>query len=349
MRIVVIGGGPAGCAYAVTAASAGHTVTLLDDGRRPATWPGEALPSGGGELLESVFGAGLLEGHAEAFGTAAAWGSAELVPHDFMAHWAGRGWHLDRAALDADMRLRARSAGVDVVTEHMSGLSGTPGAWRVNDHPPADLIVDASGRAGAVVGRLGVKRVRLDDQVALVGVAADLGGESITTIEAVAHGWWYSAPLPHRARVAALVTDSDLVGSHRAEMWHQSLASTQHIAPLIAADPRTHVSAYPAGATHREDIHGVGWVAVGDAAVSVDPLSSQGTITGVVMAAHAARLANTGLVGWEANYRAILSEHEEARAWLYAAETRWPASRFWARRAPDAAPRAGSEQRLRHP
>ena len=45
MRIVVVGGGPAGCAYAVTAARAGHAVALLDDGRRPATWPGEALLS----------------------------------------------------------------------------------------------------------------------------------------------------------------------------------------------------------------------------------------------------------------------------------------------------------------
>ena len=33
MRVVVVGGGPAGCAYAVTAAHAGHSVVLLDDGR----------------------------------------------------------------------------------------------------------------------------------------------------------------------------------------------------------------------------------------------------------------------------------------------------------------------------
>ena len=30
---------------------------------------------------------------------------------------------------------------------------------------------------------------------------------------------------------------------------------------------------------------------------------------------------------------AVLAEHEETRAWLYAEETRWPDAPFWARRA----------------
>lgn len=336
MRIVVVGGGPAGCAYAVTAARDGHEVTLLDDGRRPATWPGEALPAGGGELVEAVFGPGALDGHTPAYGTAAAWGSDELVAHDFMAHWAGRGFHLDRQALDAALKDRARESGVDVVTERLSSLSGGPGEWVVNAHRRSQCVVDASGRTGAVVGRLGVTSVRLDDQVALIGVVRDAGGERVTTVEAVPEGWWYSAPLPGERRVAALVTDADLVGAKRRQTWEESLAATHHIAALVATPSGVDVSAYPAGAAYREQLQGEGWVAVGDAAVSVDPLSSQGLITGVVMAAHAARLVGTDLADWEANYRAVLAEHEETRGWLYAVETRWPNADFWSRRAPAA-------------
>ena len=334
MRIVVVGGGPAGCAYAVTAARAGHGVTLFDDGRRPATWSGEALPAGGGELLESVFGPGVLDGHAPAYGTAAAWGSDELASHDFMAHWAGRGFHLDRVAFDAMLRGRAQAAGVEVVAKRLSEFDGRGGDWRVHGQGQVDLLVDASGRAGAVVGRLGVTRVRLDDQVALIGVVRDAGGERVTTVEAVPEGWWYSAPLPGERRVAALVTDADLVGAERTQTWQESLAATHHIAAHVEAASGVEVSAYPAGAAYRERLHGDGWVAVGDAAVSVDPLSSQGLITGVVMAAHAARLAGADLTDWEAHYRAVLAEHEETRGWLYAAVRRWPESDFWARRAP---------------
>ena len=332
MRVVVVGGGPAGCAYAVTAVRAGHSVVLLDDGRRPATWPGEALPAGGAELVQSIFGVGVLEGHAEAYGTSAAWGSADLVAHDFMAHWAGRGFHLDRAVFDETLRVRARAAGVDVVVERMSEVSGGAGDWRINDRWEADWLVDASGRAGAVAGRLGVPRVRLDNQVALIAVVPDEGGERVTTVEAIPQGWWYSAPLPGGARVAALVTDADLVGPDRLRTWHEALDLARSIASLVDSTVVDEVAAYPAGAAYREHLHGDGWVAVGDAAVSVDPLSSQGLITGIVMAAHAARLIETDLAAWELNYRAVLAEHEETRAWLYAEETRWPDSPFWARR-----------------
>ena len=333
MRVVVVGGGPAGCAYAVTAAHAGNSVVLLDDGRRPATWPGEALPAGGAELVESIFGAGVLEGHAEAYGTSAAWGSADLIAHDFMAHWAGRGFHLDRAVFDETLRVRARAAGVDVVVERMSEVSGGAGDWLINDRWEADWLVDASGRAGAVAGRLGVPRVRLDNQVALIAVVPDEGGERVTTVEAIPQGWWYSAPLPGGARVAALVTDADLVGPDRLRTWHEALDLARSIASLVGTGVVSEVAAYPAGAAYLEYLHGDGWVAVGDAAVSVDPLSSQGLITGIVMAAHAARLIETDLASWELNYRAVLAEHEETRAWLYAEERRWPDAPFWARRA----------------
>ena len=100
------------CAFAVSAAQAGPSVVLLYDGLRPGTGPGEALPAGGAELVESIFGAGVLEGHAEAYGTTAAWGSADLVAHDFMAHWAGRGFHLDRAVFDETLRVRARATAI---------------------------------------------------------------------------------------------------------------------------------------------------------------------------------------------------------------------------------------------
>lgn len=331
--VVVVGGGPAGCAFAVTAARAGHAVTLLDDGRRPATWPGEALPAGGGELIDSVFGVGLLDGHAVAHGTRAAWGCDDLVAHDFMAHWAGHGWHLDREAFDAALRERTRAAGVDVVTERASALGGGPGEWSVNHRWHAEWIVDASGRAGALVGRLRVERVRLDEQVALVAVVADAGGERVTTVEAVPEGWWYTAPLPSAGRVAALVTDADLVGSDRLGAWREALARSTHIARLVASTDGVAVGAYPAGAAYRARLHGDGWIAVGDAAVSVDPLSSQGLITGMVMAAHAGRLIGADLAGWEASYRRVLDEHEANRSALYAAETRWPDAPFWARRA----------------
>jgi flavin-dependent dehydrogenase len=330
--VVVVGGGPAGCAFALTAARAGHDVVLIDEQRRRQTWPGEALPAGGKELVDSIFGPGLLAEHGIAHGTAAAWGSDQLVANDFMTHWSGHGWHLDRSRFDADLRDRVRAAGVDVAVERLTAVGGKPGEWRVNERWLAEWVIDASGRAGAVVGRLGVPLVRFDDQVALIGVAPDRGGERVTTVESTRIGWWYTAPLPGGMRVAALVTDSDLVEPDRQTMWQMSLAMTRHIADIVGQSTPHDIGAYPAGSRHRAQFFGTGWIAVGDTAMAFDPLSGQGLITGLVMAAHAGHGLNGDLNAWAQNYQGIFDEHQLVRASFYKAEQRWRDEPFWKRR-----------------
>ena len=320
-RVVVVGGGPSGCAFAIMAARCGHDVVMYDDGRRLRSWPGESLPSGGGELAASVFGAAILDGHLRAYGTAAAWGSSDVVVHDFMGHWAGHGWILDRARFDRAAREAAAEAGVKIVAEH------------VGDMPEdADWVVDASGRAGAIVSRHDSVRVMCDDQVALIGVVADGGGEHVTTVETVRDGWWYTTPLPSGRRVVALVTDADLIGAERQATWAASLAETMHIRPLAGDVSAVNVGAYPSGTAYRERIAGEGWLAVGDAAVCFDPLSSQGLVTGIVMAARAATMLDGDLSTWQDDYRAVLDEHLGLRDEYLSAETRWPDSVFWSRR-----------------
>ncbi len=273
-----------------------------------------------------------MDGHAEAFGISAAWGSAELRYHHFMAHWSGRGWHLDRDLLDSTLRERARDAGVEVIDERVTAIARDNGRWRVNGKRTSEWIVDGSGRSGSVVGRLGVPRVRLDNQIALVGVVPDVGGERITTVESTVDGWWYSTPLPNGQRVLARVTDADLVGSDRTRNWQRSLSETTYMRAFAKSRDLLTIGAYPSGTEYREQLYGDGWLAVGDSAASFDPLSSQGLISGVVMAAHAARLMGGELAPWERAYRAVLDEHEALRAHVYASETRWPDSSFWARR-----------------
>lgn len=320
-HVVVVGGGPAGSAFAITAARCGHDVVLYDDGRRLRSWPGESLPAGGGELAASVFGAAILDGHLRAYGTAAAWGSSELVTHDYMGHWAGNGWILDRARFDELARDLAAESGVTVVSERVTSMP-----------EGADWVVDASGRAGALLSRLGISRIARDDQVAVIGVVADGGGEHVTTVETVREGWWYTTPLPDGRRVVALVTDSDLVGADRLATWMASLAETTYIRPLAGDVSTVDVGAYPSGTAYRERMVGDGWLAVGDAAVCFDPLSSQGLITGIVMAARAATMLGGDLDAWEADYRVVTDEHLAVRDEYLRAETRWPDSPFWARR-----------------
>jgi flavin-dependent dehydrogenase len=322
LRIAVAGAGPSGCAFAITAARLGHAVTMIDEGRRRPPWTGESLPAGGRELLESIFGDGVLDGQAISHGTAAAWGAPDLVAHDFMAHWSGAGWHVDRTVLDPRLRAACATAGVDVRT------------GRAADIGDNDWFIDATGRSGSISTRRGAQQRRFDDQIALVATVPDLGGERVTTVESCESGWWYSQPVADGARVIALITDADLVQGDRGRFWMARFAETQHIRDHAVTGPAD-VFAYPAGATARDPIVGEDWLAVGDAAVSFDPMSSQGLITGVVMAAHAAVAINGGeqaLVDWAADYRVVLDEHLQVRSAFWVEESRWPDARFWIRR-----------------
>jgi flavin-dependent dehydrogenase len=322
--ILVAGAGPSGCAFAITAARRGHTVTMVDEGRRRPPWAGESLPAGGRELLESVFAPGVLGGQAVSYGTAAAWSAPDLIAHDYMAHWAGAGWHVDRVVLDARLRHECAAAGVMIRT------GAAPASF-----DGYDRVADATGRAGAIAARQGARVVRFDDQIALVATVPDLGGERVTTVESCEAGWWYSQPVPDGDRVIALITDADLVPGDRRDFWCARLAETRHMREYVEAQP-VQVSAYPAGAAAREPILGEGWLAVGDAAVSFDPMSSQGLITGVVMAAHAAVALDRGpqaLDDWAEDYRVVLDEHLQVRAAFWAEESRWPEAPYWSRRA----------------
>lgn len=323
--ILVAGAGPSGCAFAITAAQRGHAVTMIDEGRRRPPWTGESLPAGGGELLESVFGTSVLNGQQSSVGSAAAWGSAELVSHDFMAHWAGAGRHVDRRVLDEHLRRRCAAAGVTVMTGN---------ATQAVARTQVDWVIDATGRAGAIASRRGGRQVRHDDQIALIATVPDTSPQRITVMESCEIGWWYSLPVPGGDRVIALLTDADLATGERRGLWVDQLARTDHMRRYVDAPP-TDVAAYPANAAHRDHIVGDGWLAVGDAAVSCDPLSSQGLITGIVMAAHAAVAVEGGpraLDDWAADYRVLLDEHLAVRSAFWQAEERWLDAPYWSRR-----------------
>lgn len=347
--VVVAGSGPAGSAAAVVLARAGVSVHLLATDRSRHGWAGESLPPGAEALIEAVFGDGILTEppHVRAYGVRGAWGSADLVDTDFMSHPLGDGWHLDRAVFDRQICAAAAAAGA--VIAHGPGVTGverTPGGWQVQSGMAsleARWVVDATGRAGAVVGRLGIPRTRLDRQVAEVAVVGDADQAAVTTIEAAPDGWWYSTPVPGGRRVVAFLTDVDLWnrGQEGGAAFGERLAATIHIANLVDEVGQGIVSrSYPADTSRRAQLTGRRWAAVGDSAITWDPLSSQGIVSGVLMGARVASAiveslgsgSSEALLTWEDDYRLLLDEHTGLRAYYATAEQRWPESPFWTRR-----------------
>jgi flavin-dependent dehydrogenase len=94
--LVVVGGGPAGCAAAAAACAEGVDVVLYTAGPSPRMRPVESLPPGTAELVEEIFGADAFrpDDHLPAYANRSRWGSDDLETADFVFNPFGHGWHV---------------------------------------------------------------------------------------------------------------------------------------------------------------------------------------------------------------------------------------------------------------
>jgi flavin-dependent dehydrogenase len=356
--VVVVGGGPAGTATAIALARAGRSVTVLERSHYEPPRIGETLPP---EIKQPLITLGLwrrflADGHVESPGIAVAWGQSKLYDNDFIVNPLGPGWHVDRCRFDSMLARFAEECGVELLpgVRQITLTRELSRTWhlraRVRGQPAerrAAVLVDATGRAASPARRLGGHRIVYDRLIGLVGFipvgAAGSTSDLRTLIEAVKCGWWYSAPLPDGRQVAAFMTDADLLPpgtAARAGFWRDQLRQSSrtqirigHNAPAIG--PRV-VSAC---SSRSQALAGDGWLAVGDAATALDPLSSQGALWALESGLAAASAINRLLQG---NRRALddyarqleagFDRYLRTRADYYRRERRWASAAFWRRR-----------------
>ncbi|MGW3007768.1 FAD-dependent oxidoreductase [Streptomyces sp. NPDC001219] len=357
--VVVAGGGPAGCAAALTLARAGRTVLLADAGTGPPK-AGEALVSVGRLLLADLGVAGpvLGSGHLPCHGTLSAWGSPALHAVDSLHDPYGHGWHLDRPLFDRRLRAAARTAGAEVA-EHTAVRSPArrpDGTWRLTLRERTGgsartvrcrWVVDATGRGAAIAVRSGARRHTGDRLTALhltLAPAPHTPADGRSLVESDQDGWWYTALLPSRHRLVAYFTDPDLpvAAARGGERFRERLLATRHLSGrvrphgLTAPRPPRRAAAYSA---HLDRVHGDGWTAAGDAAAAFDPLSSQGILTALYTGLSAGRAVDARLHGdrtalddYAAKVGTARTAYQHGHRAVHAQETRWPDRPFWSRR-----------------
>lgn len=347
--VLVAGAGPAGALAAFVLAQAGQRVLLIDEIKADARKVGESLPGSAQQILQSLGLLATLESgsHLPCYGNVSAWGTDQMIANDFISDPRGLGWHLDRVQFDEALRLAALRAGAVFWKNRVKDVTEIHHTWRIDlkdREVYSRWFIDATGRAASLARSQGAIRQRDIPLFATYCwvVPPENDTETRTFIEAVPNGWWYTARLPNQTRVVIFHTDAKeaIQIRRKPDLWNIYLENTQYISHYLRYATYTHSPhLIEAGGSCLNNFSGSQWITTGDAALTFDPISSQGIFNALYTGMKAGQAVHTALTGdlsavdaYVERLKAIRAAYRRYHSFIYRSENRWADKPFWALR-----------------
>jgi flavin-dependent dehydrogenase len=295
------------------------------------------------------------DNHLKSFGNLSAWGNNKIKENNFFFHPNTYGYHIDRQRFNKMFIWAAKKQGAQYLSPLNKTIDKDNNIFKLKliDNNNLKIIIDCKFMIDAT-GRSRWFSLREDVSVKtfdhLCGYICFLKSQSksdtqlMTLIESVSNGWWYTALLPNEIRVAAFFTDYDLSFSKYLKTisgWKKVLNKTQHIRKIIDEyDYNIYLGPYAilSNSTRLEKAYGQNWLAIGDAAATFDPLSSNGVLNaiddGIIVSNIIKKYLEEEKILFE-SYNSYLirkfNGYLYKRSLYYNKEKRWGNSFFWKR------------------
>ena len=290
--VVIVGGGPAGAAAAITAARHGLRATIVEREPVPGRRPGEAAHPGLEPLLArlGVLDAVLAHDFPRHEGHWVAWGgeASRFVPFGADAGGPWRGFQLWRPTFDAIMLDAAGRAGAALIrpcpdVRPLVERGRVTGVTTAEADVSARFVVDASGRHRWLARHLGLAvEAAGPPTIAWFGYAR---GEcpirdAAPAIVSDPEGWTWTARVRPNVYQWVLVP---LTGERPPRGWRPD--------ELAALTPLEGPRGIDVTWTRVGPAAGPGYFLAGDAAFVLDPASSHGMLKAIMSGMKAAHLA----------------------------------------------------------
>ena len=360
--IVIVGAGVAGCATALALKKANKTLRIaIIERNESVVHPykiGETLPPHASKQFQNlnIWKPFLACDFSSSYGTSSLWGSNKVYTNEYIFSPYGYGWNLDRNRFDQFMMEQTKLQEVDFYFNTSCVTSVLDNSqWQLECESNSDrlnlkaiFVVDASGKKAAFAALQGIQKVRSDKQVGIYRFY-DINQHHETKIkegivvETTQNGWWYSATLPNNKLVLGYMTDADLAHDLKLKSpinFEALLQQTQITGErTLALETKTSPFLVAAHTQYLSASVGEGWLAVGDAASSYDPISSLGIYKSLVMSQWASfaiidalNEEKSGLKKYDYLVQQDFQQYTAKRLEFYQQEKRFSEAVFWKRR-----------------
>ena len=357
-QVIIVGGGPAGIATALTLGARGISNCIVEAQLEPARKLGEAIPPNAKPLLKKLGIMHLVDApeHIAYYGNKSCWGTNKLEQSEFIQGIHGHGYLLDRFQFEKQLRKHAVDTGCLLMTGYKfkktfrteRGIEILIDNGTSTERMAATYIVDATGRKASVSHQLGMTKHSLDSQFAIVCKALlPAPMEHQITVEATKNGWWYMAPQSKTELTLMFFTLQELLpNKNELESFvRKELETTLHLSKTISSTRLDFdkLKVMPAGTSRLDVSYGDHWIAVGDAAFSFDPISSYGITSALASGYYAGHALSSDLANEDDAMLAYgfvvenaFQAYMEKLIFHYQQETRWEGSTYWENRFPTA-------------
>lgn len=344
LDVAVVGGGPAGCAAALTLRTSGVATTIIAS-PRPREKPTETAVPRLKQLLRSLGAREALAACEPCYGIESSWGAPDPVLLPSILDPSGHAWFIHRAPFDASLVRLADAAGAVRLEAEATGVSFADDRVIVSTTSgpvQAKNLVIATGSPAWAARATGQKPVTIDSLLCYWVRLAVPVASRLLHVETTDRGWWYLCTGEAATTLACFVTDAEgsrqLAPSEPAQ-WNSLFQDTRLYREHDLDARARQIHCLPVGMTGLVCRRGSRWVAAGDAAIKLDPLGSSGTATALesgVLAARALLASQQGNRAAGERYdrwgNGLLAEFLKRRTPLYAAEAEKHPAGFWSRR-----------------